>query len=73
MFALQIRIKLDTILKERGITQREFSRMTNIRFPTINGMCKNETQRLQLDNLAKICEVLGIGITDVLELSNERL
>ncbi|AYK08832.1 helix-turn-helix domain-containing protein [Brevibacillus laterosporus] len=28
---------------------------------------------LQLDNLAKICEVLSIGITDVLELSDERL
>ncbi|MCR8938088.1 helix-turn-helix domain-containing protein [Brevibacillus laterosporus] len=24
--------------------------------------------RLQLDNLAKICEVLGVEITDVLEL-----
>ncbi|QDX93779.1 XRE family transcriptional regulator [Brevibacillus laterosporus] len=65
---MQIRLKLDAILKERRITQREFSRMTNIRFATINGMCKNETQRLQLDNLAKICEVLGVGITDVLEL-----
>ncbi|AUM66387.1 XRE family transcriptional regulator [Brevibacillus laterosporus] len=70
---MQIRVKLDAILKERGITQREFSRMTNIRFPTINGMCKNETQRLQLDNLAKICEVLGVEITDVLELVDERL
>ncbi|MED1663487.1 helix-turn-helix domain-containing protein [Brevibacillus laterosporus] len=29
--------------------------------------------RLQLDNLAKICEVLGVEITDVLELSDERL
>ncbi|MGG0757547.1 helix-turn-helix domain-containing protein [Brevibacillus laterosporus] len=73
VFALQIRLKLDAILKERRITQREFSRMTNIRFATINGMCKNETQRLQLDNLAKICEVLGVGITDILELSDRRL
>ncbi|TPG73319.1 hypothetical protein EEL32_10330 [Brevibacillus laterosporus] len=36
-------------------------------------MCKNETQRLQLDNLTKICEMLGAGITDILELSGRRL
>ncbi|QDX93621.1 hypothetical protein EEL30_15745 [Brevibacillus laterosporus] len=28
---------------------------------------------MPLDNLAKICEVLGVGITDILELSHERL
>ncbi|ERM19211.1 transcriptional regulator [Brevibacillus laterosporus] len=70
---MKIHIKLADLLKERGISQRELSRLTGIRVSSINEMCNNETVRLPLNNLAKICEVLGIGITDVLELSNERL
>ncbi|AYK07560.1 helix-turn-helix transcriptional regulator [Brevibacillus sp. 7WMA2] len=70
---MKIHIKLADLLKERGISQRELSRLTGIRVSSINEMCNNETVRLPLNNLAKICEVLSIGITDVLELSDERL
>ncbi|MBG9774235.1 helix-turn-helix domain-containing protein [Brevibacillus laterosporus] len=70
---MKVHIKLGVLLKERGISQRELSRLTGIRVSSINEMCKNETLRLPLDNLAKICEVLGVGITDILELSDRRL
>ncbi|PPA87913.1 XRE family transcriptional regulator [Brevibacillus laterosporus] len=70
---MKIYIKLADILKERGISQRELARLTGIRVSSINEMCNNETVRLPLDNLAKICEVLGVEITDVLELVDERL
>ncbi|OAJ75152.1 XRE family transcriptional regulator [Brevibacillus sp. SKDU10] len=70
---MKIHIKLADLLKERGISQRELSRLTGIRVSSINEMCNNETVRLPLDNLAKICEVLGVEITDVLELVDERL
>lgn len=70
---MKIHIKLADLLKERGISQRELSLLTGIRVSSINEMCNNETVRLPLNNLAKICEVLSIGITDVLELSDERL
>ncbi|MBG9788705.1 helix-turn-helix domain-containing protein [Brevibacillus laterosporus] len=68
---MKIHIKLADILKERGISQRELARLTGIRVSSINEMCNNETVRLPLDNLAKICEVLDVGITDVLELTDE--
>ncbi|MCR8983095.1 helix-turn-helix domain-containing protein [Brevibacillus laterosporus] len=73
LFAMKIHIKLADLLKERGISQRELSRLTGIRVSSINEMCNNETVRMPLDNLAKICEVLGVEITDVLELVDERL
>ncbi|WP_338120862.1 helix-turn-helix transcriptional regulator [Brevibacillus laterosporus] len=73
LFAMKIHIKLADLLKERGISQRELSRLTGIRVSSINEMCNNETVRLPLDNLAKICEVLDVEITDVLELIDERL
>jgi putative transcriptional regulator len=50
------------------MSQHELSRLTGIRQPSINEMCRNQTVRLPLENLAKICEVLNIDISDVLEL-----
>ncbi|MDR5605370.1 helix-turn-helix transcriptional regulator [Paenibacillus larvae] len=68
---LNVRIKLKEILVARNMSHRELSRRTGIRLASINEMCLNKTQRLPLENLAAICEVLGVGITDVLELVDE--
>lgn len=68
---MKIVIKLDQLLNEHGMSQHELSRLTGIRQPSINEMCRNQTQRLPLDNLAKICEVLECDISDVLELEPE--
>ena len=65
---MKIAIKLAQLLDEKGISQREFSRMTGIRQPSINEMCRNQTLRLPLDNLAKICQVLECDIPDILQL-----
>ncbi|MCR8994694.1 helix-turn-helix transcriptional regulator [Brevibacillus laterosporus] len=67
---MKIHIKLDFILKTRKISQRELSRLTNIRFAS-NQMCKNDTSRITLENIAKICEVLNCDISDILELVDE--
>lgn len=71
MHTYKVRLKLDELLKERGIGDREFGRMTGIRYPSIGEMRANKTVRLPLDNLAKICEVLNVEITDVLTLEKE--
>lgn len=71
MSTYKVRLKLDELLKDRGIGDREFGRLTGIRRTSIGEMRANKTLRLPLDNLAKICEVLGVEITDVLELEKE--
>lgn len=68
---MKVRIKLGQLLDRRDITQRALSRLTGIRHVSINEMCNNQTQRLPLDSLAKICEALNCEITDVLELEKE--
>lgn len=68
---MKVVIKLDSLLQEKGISHRELARMTDIRHPSISEMCNNETKRLPLDNLAKICEVLECDITDILELKKD--
>lgn len=73
MITLYIKIKLNELLINRNISQRELARMTDIRHPSINEMCNNETKRLPLANLAKICEVLECEITDILELKRTDL
>jgi putative transcriptional regulator len=65
---MKVMLKLDKLLAEREMSQHELARLAGIRQPSINEMCRNQTVRLPLENLAKICEVLGCEITDVLEL-----
>jgi putative transcriptional regulator len=69
---MEIYIKLKEILEEKGISERELSRITGIRQPTINEMCRNQSKRIPLENLAKICEVLDVDIPDILELQKDR-
>lgn len=68
---MKVTIKLGELLDERSISQHELSRLTGIRQPSINEMCRNQTIRLPLNNLAKICDVLSCEITDILELQKE--
>lgn len=66
--ALVARLKLLDVVERFGISQRELSRRTGIRYPSINEMCKETCKHLPLDNLAKICDVLGVGVSDIIEL-----
>ncbi|MBD1379235.1 helix-turn-helix domain-containing protein [Metabacillus arenae] len=68
---MKIVIHLDNMLEKNNMTQRELARKTGIRVPSINEMYHNQTIRLPLDNLAKICEALQCEITDILELVKE--
>ncbi|SMQ75997.1 putative transcriptional regulator [Bacillus sp. OV166] len=68
---MRVVIKLDKLLNDRNMSQHELSRLTGIRQPSINEMCRNQTRRIPADNLAKICEVLNCEISDLLELVKE--
>lgn len=67
----KIRLKLAELLEEREIGQRELSRITGIRQASISEMCQNKTIRLPLENLAAICEVLDVDVSDIIELEDE--
>jgi putative transcriptional regulator len=60
-------IKLDDLLKKKGMSQRELSRLTEIRHPTINEMCLNKSKSLPVNNLDTICKVLDCDLTDIIE------
>jgi putative transcriptional regulator len=60
-------IKLDNVLKEKGISQRELSRRTGIRQPTVSEMCLNRSKSLPVENLDLICKELKCDLSDVVE------
>lgn len=69
---MKVVIQLDKLLSQRNMTQRELARITKIRVPSINEMFHNQTVRLPLDNLAKICDALNCDISDILKLEKEQ-
>lgn len=63
-----IRISLDTLLAERGITRYELAKRTGIKFQTIDNYYKNRVVRYDSDILLKICKALDCGIADIITL-----
>lgn len=61
-----IKNRLSAILGEKRITQKELSEMTGIRPNTINDMYHEMAERVSLDHLSRICEVLEIELSELL-------
>lgn len=64
---IMIRIHLSRLLGERRMTQAELSRKTGIRAATINEMYHELTDRVNLEHLDRICEVLDCPLSDLME------
>jgi len=61
-----IRILLSTRLGERRWTQADLARLTGIRAATINDLYHEMAERVNLEHLDLICEVLECEITDII-------
>lgn len=62
-----IKIKLDALIKERGISKNKLSHKAEMQRTQINQYCKNEITRLDTAVLARICTALDCSICDLLE------
>lgn len=68
-----IRIHLSRLLGERRMKQKELADRTGIRPTTISEMYHELIERVNLEHLDRICEVLECSIEDILEyVPNER-
>lgn len=63
----KIKIKLDEMLKQRGMSKNKLSHKAEMQRTQINNYCKNEITRLDTDVLARICTALDCKIEDILE------
>ncbi len=62
-----IKIYLSRLLGERRITQKELSEKTGIRPSTISEIYNEFIERISIDHIDRICEVLDCDISDLLE------
>ena len=61
-----IRIYLSRLLGERRLTQKDLSKRTGIRVATINEYYNELAERVNLEHIDKICEVLGCELSELI-------
>lgn len=67
-----IRIRLDDILNERGLTLRWLQDQTGIRYATLHALKSNSVDRVNLYHLYTIMNALGINdMNEILEIKDD--
>ena len=64
---MAVRFRLRELLDAAGINQSELSRQTGVAFSTINRMCGNTTQGVDLRTLDLLSGALGCEPGDLIE------
>jgi putative transcriptional regulator len=65
---MPVKVRLNQILQERGMSQRELARLTGLRPNTISHLCSNTANSIYVDTLEVICKTLHIRIEDLIEI-----
>jgi putative transcriptional regulator len=65
---MTVEIKLGDILKERGLTQKEFAEMSGLSYNTVSSIV-NQTTQIRLETIAMICDALKIEVKDLINIS----
>lgn len=63
----QIEIKLGKVLQDKGISKNKVCKHCDMQRTQLNRYVNNEMDRVDLAVLARLCEYLECGISDLLE------
>ncbi len=66
-----VKINLRRLLAEKSMTQSELAALTGIRPSTICDICNNTCSFLKIDNIDKICGVLGCDIQELISVFSQ--
>lgn len=66
-----VKLTIDKILEQRGITRYELAKRTEIKFQTIDRYYKNKVIRYDSYILDRICAALECNVSDILEYVKE--
>ncbi|MCM3705850.1 MULTISPECIES: helix-turn-helix domain-containing protein [Cytobacillus] len=67
----KIRVKLDEVLKNKDLTQKQLAEMTGLRAASISELYNNQRTSINKEHLQKIAEALNINdISELLELTD---
>ena len=67
----KIKIHLEELIKNSGLSKTKFSYRADMQMSQVNAYCNNTIKRLDVDVLARICSALGCSIADLLEYTQE--
>lgn len=62
---------LKALLDDRGISIQQFSRDTGLKFETLRRLYNDDTKQFQRDTVGRVCEVLNVGIGELIVLIEE--
>ncbi|MBQ9199207.1 MAG: helix-turn-helix transcriptional regulator [Lachnospiraceae bacterium] len=63
----KIVLHIDEIIKKSGLSKNRVCQRAEIQHAQLNKMINNQTLRIDLDVLARLCDTLGCDISDILE------
>lgn len=69
---MRAKSNLRALLDARDITIRQFAKDTGLPFETLRRMYNDDTKQYQRDTIGRICEVLGVGIDELLSLTDDK-
>ncbi|WP_071460758.1 helix-turn-helix domain-containing protein [Bacillus massilinigeriensis] len=58
---VEIKLRINELLKEKGMSQKELAEKTGIRPAAISEICNNQRKSINKEHLAKIIETLNIS------------
>lgn len=61
-----VKLRLAVLLAERGMTRADLARITGIRPNTIGELYRSTVERVSLEHLDLICNVLGCRLNELL-------
>lgn len=63
-----MKVKLRSLLTQKGLTQAELAQATGIRPSTVSQLCNNVAVSFKFSHLELICKFLKCDLNDILEL-----
>lgn len=63
--------KLELLMKNRNLSQRELSKLTGIRQPSISAYCNDTYTMIPKEHISILCEFFNCQVGDLIEFVNE--
>ncbi len=67
MYYGKLELKINKILKERGISKNKICKDLDLQRPSFNRYCRGDFQRMDVLLICKLCHYLNIEIGDLIE------
>lgn len=68
----EIRLKISELLEDRKMSTAEFVKQTGVAYNTALGLRRGVVTRIDLDVMARVCEVLQVQPGDLFELVDQK-